>query len=116
MDDLRYAGGQSHPKLSYNGRGDRAVHRLRIARGVDERAASRGLRRDLAETLAQSLMKIAAEALEPISRRSQRRAAEAHLDRNVEDQCQIRHEIAEGKTVQRRELVEPHAFSVTLIS
>ena len=106
---------ECHTQSLRNGRGNCAVHRLRIARRVNQRATGGVVGGDLAETLAQSLMDRTVETLEPICRGPCGGAGKAHLDRQIEDQCQIRGKITKSKTVQCCELVEHHPFAMTLI-
>src|SRR5262249_19743411 len=91
------------------------VHCLRITRCVDQHAAGGVFRRDFTKTLAQSLMEIEIEPLEPICRGSCRGSGETGLDRQIEDQCQIWRKIAEGKALQCRELFESHSLAIPLV-
>ena len=97
--------GQPHAQSLLDRREHSAVHRLRIARRVDQDAAGRVVGGDLAEPLAQPFVEIAVEALEPVGGRARGGAGEPDFDRQIEDQRQIRREIAEGEAVQRGEVV-----------
>src|SRR5258707_8644084 len=96
--------GELHAQSFLDSRSYGAVHRLRIARRVDQHAAGGVVGGDLAETLAQPFMEIAAEALEPVGCRSCGGAGETNFDRQIKDQRQIRCESTEGEVVQLREL------------
>ena len=91
------------------------VHRLRVARGVDQYAAARVVGGDLAEPLAKFFVKIAVEAFEPVGGRARGSAGKTDIDRQIEDHGQVRREIAEGETVQYSEVLERHPSAVALI-
>ncbi len=91
------------------------MHRLRVARGVDQGAAGRVGGGDLAEPLPKPFMECAVEALEPVGGGARGGAGETDIDRDIEDQRQIRREIAERDPVQRPELVERNPFAIPLV-
>ncbi len=91
------------------------MHCLRVARGVDQDAASRVLGGDLPEPLAQLFVEVAVEAFEPIGGRARGSAGEPDFDRQIEDHGQVRREIAEGEAVQCGEILERNSSAVALI-
>ena len=90
---------------------------LWIARRVEQNAARRILRSDPPEALAQSFMEGRVEALEPVASGSPGGGPrQADLDRQVEDQGQIRSKGAERKEVQCSEIGESQSPAIALIS
>ncbi len=85
-------------------------------RGVDQHAAAGFGGGDLAEALAQPLVKGRIEALEAVGRRRPGGGAgEPDRDRQIEDQGQIRRKIAERKPMQHRDLRRRQTPPVALI-
>ena len=92
------------------------MHALGTARRVDQKAALRLGRGNCPETLTQALMKVTVESLETVGgARPLRGSREADLYRKIEDQGQIRRELAEHETVQRPEIIDRQATAITLV-
>src|SRR6266851_5586285 len=92
------------------------MNRLRTARRIDYDAARALLRGDPAEALAEPLVESVVEALKTVGRvRSRGSPRQPDLDRQIEDQSEIRGKSAEGETVQSGEIVECQVPAVTLV-
>jgi hypothetical protein len=92
------------------------MHRAHLAGCVDDRAALRFGCGDGEKPVAQALVEIPVEPLEPVGRAGAARGTgEAVGDGQVEDQRQVGLEIAERKTLQRRQLGERQTAAVPLI-
>ena len=92
------------------------MNRVDVARGVNHDTALPIVGRDLQKPLAQPLVKAGIEPLEPVGLAGAPRRANKPLRcRQVEDQGQVRREIAEREPVQCAEIGERQSAAVALI-
>ena len=99
-----------------NGATDRLLDRGDGGGGVDQHAALRLRLRDLLKALAQSLVKIPAHLLEPVSpTRPSTGSRKSNIDRQIEDQSEIWLEAAGDQGVERCQRLPGQAAAISLV-
>lgn len=92
------------------------MHRIDIARGVDQRAARRVIGGDAQKPVAQALVEFAIKPLDAVDdRRTPPNPCEAARDRDVEDKGQIGHQRSERDALQFHQIGNREAAAVALV-